>query len=207
MSAALIYLLVMVFLLGTLVAATSLGVARLEAAHPPAGKFVDVQGVKIHVAELGLARGAPGADPAIVLLHGASGNMEDMRLALGDVLGSTHRVILIDRPGHGWSARPRHVDYASPARQAELVADVLNYLGVKRAIVIGHSWGGACATAYALTFPQRTASLVLIAAPCHPWDGDCAKLIVLKNIGHMPHYAAPKVVAAAVDELKFLGQH
>src|SRR5438105_10732573 len=83
--------------LGLLVAMTRFGVARIEAAHPPAGQFMEVEGVRLHVAELGLPRGSPGAEPAVVLIHGASGNMEDMRLALGERLAATHRVILIDR--------------------------------------------------------------------------------------------------------------
>ncbi len=69
----------------------------------------------------------------------------------------SHRVILIDRPGHGWSARPDCDDYASPARQAEFVAGAFEQLGVRRAILLGHSWGGAFATAYAFAFPKRTA--------------------------------------------------
>ena len=95
--------------LGLLVAMTAFGVARIEAAHPPAGQFVEVGDVRLHVAEIGLARDATGAEPAVVLIHGASGNMEDMRLALGERLATSHRVILIDRPGHGWSSRPADV--------------------------------------------------------------------------------------------------
>ena len=158
--------------LGSLVAMTTFGVARIEAAHPPTGQFVEVEGVRLHVAETGLARHAPGAEPAVVLIHGASGNMEDMRLALGEKLAASHRVILIDRPGHGWSSRPADDSYASPARQAELVAMALEKLGVRRAILVGHSWGGAFATAYALAFPDRTAGLVLLSAVTHPWAAD-----------------------------------
>jgi pimeloyl-ACP methyl ester carboxylesterase len=311
-----LYLVALVLIIVFLAAITSLGVARLEAAHPPTGQFIEVQGVRIHVAVLGLAADAPGAEPALVLIHGASGNLEDMRLALGEKLAASHRVILIDRPGHGWSSRPESGDCASPARQAELVAGALEQLGVRRAILIGHSWGGAFATAYALAFPERTAGLVLLSAPTHPWPGNpgwynrlallpylgplfvrtcvyplglllaastsrsvfepqpvpedymrraaillvlrpktfysnardlallesfirtqvprygdlrtptiiitgdrdalvspeinaralaavlpSAKLVLLKNIGHMPHHAAPEVVAAAIDEL------
>jgi pimeloyl-ACP methyl ester carboxylesterase len=180
------YLLVLLVFFGVLAATTSFGVARLEAAHPPTGQFVEVQGVRLHVAVLGLERGTPGAEPAIVLIHGASGNLEDMRLALGEKLASSHRVILIDRPGHGWSSRPERGDYASPARQAELVAGALEQLGVRRAILIGHSWGGAFATAYALAFPERTAGLVLLSAPTHPWPGDPGwynRLVLLPYIG------------------------
>jgi hypothetical protein len=81
-----IALLIVALALGLLVATTKIGVARLEAEHPPTGQFVDVHGTRIHVAELGLDRDAPGAEPAVVLIHGASGNLEDMRLALGEKL-------------------------------------------------------------------------------------------------------------------------
>ncbi len=172
--------------LGVLVATTAFGVARIEAAHPPAGRFMEIEGVRLHVAELGLARGSPGAEPAVVLIHGASGNMEDMRLALGEKLAQSHRVILIDRPGHGWSSRPAGDTYASPASQAGLVAEALKQLGVRRAILVGHSWGGAFATAYALAYPDRTAGLVLLSAVTHPWPagpGWYNNLASLRGIG------------------------
>jgi pimeloyl-ACP methyl ester carboxylesterase len=179
-------ILLLVLALCVLLAMTTFGVARIEAAHPPAGHFMQIEGVRLHVAELGLARGSPGAEPAVVLIHGASGNMEDMRIALGEKLARSHRVILIDRPGHGWSSRPPGDDYASPARQAELVAAALEELGVKRAILVGHSWGGAFATAYALAFPDRTAGLVLLSAVTHPWPagpGWYNNLVSLRGIG------------------------
>ena len=176
----------LVLALGVLMAMTTFGVARIEAAHPPAGYFVEVEGLHLHVAEAGLARDAPGAEPAVVLIHGASSNMEDMRLALGERLAASYRVILIDRPGHGWSSRPADDSYASPARQAELVAKALEQLSVKRAILVGHSWGGAFATAYALAFPERTAGLVLLSAVTHPWAADPGwynNLVSLPGVG------------------------
>lgn len=168
----LFYLLVLTSVLGVLAVTTFLGITRLEAEHPPKGQFINVQGVRLHVAELGLRPDTPDADPAVVLIHGASGNLEDMRLALGEKLALSHRVILVDRPGHGWSSRPQSDDYASPARQAELIAGALEQLGIRRAIVIGHSWGGAFATAFALAFPDRTAGLVLLSAVTHPWPAN-----------------------------------
>ncbi len=76
-------------------------VRRIERAHPPAGRFVEVAGGRLHLLELG-----PADAPPVVLLHGASGNLGDMRVALGDRLAARYRVILVDRPGHGWSDRP-----------------------------------------------------------------------------------------------------
>jgi pimeloyl-ACP methyl ester carboxylesterase len=106
-----------------------------------------------------------------VLLHGASGNLQDMRLALGDKLASRYRVILIDRPGHGWSDRPGGSADASPAVQAALIHQALERIGITRAIVVGHSWSGALATAYALAYPAAVNGLVLLAPVAHPWPG------------------------------------
>src|SRR4051794_38375943 len=95
-------------------------------------------------------------------------------------------VILIDRPGHGWSSRPDGDEYASPARQAELIAGVLEQLEIRRAILVGHSWGGACATAFALAFPQQTVGLILLSPVTHPWPGDPGwynKLVSVPYIG------------------------
>ncbi|HLQ92949.1 MAG TPA: alpha/beta hydrolase [Xanthobacteraceae bacterium] len=171
-----------------LAVATSIGVSRLEAAHPPAGQFVEVDDVRLHVVILEPTLEISETEPAIVLIHGASGNLEDMRIALGEKLAATHRVILIDRPGHGWSTRPKDDDCSLPSRQAELVAGALEKLKVHQAIIIGHSWGGAAAAAFALAFPDRTAGLVLLAAPTHPWPGNPGwynKLAVLPFIGDL----------------------
>jgi pimeloyl-ACP methyl ester carboxylesterase len=150
-------------------AITAIGVAHIERAHRPAGVFVPVTGGRLHVVDLAPAR--PTNAPPIVLLHGASGNLEDLRLALGGLLARSHRVILIDRPGHGFSDRPGGVSDASPGRQAALIAEALARLGVARAIMAGFSLSGAVAAAYALDFPDRIAGLVLLAPVTHPWNG------------------------------------
>jgi pimeloyl-ACP methyl ester carboxylesterase len=156
-----------VAMLAALAAITALGVAAIERAHPPAGRFVEVEGGRLHVLELG----APDAPP-VVLLHGLSGNLGDMRLALGDRLAARFRVILIDRPGHGWSERPGGRADASPARQAKLIHQALEAIGVRRAFIVGHSWSGALAAAYALDHPQSVVGLVLLAPVTYPWPGN-----------------------------------
>src|SRR5262245_16344116 len=124
-------------LLGGLALFTALSVRSIEQAHPPAGRFVEVAGGRIHLVELGPRDRAP-----VVLLHGASGNLEDMRLALGERLAERHRVVLLDRPGHGWSDRLGGSADASPARQAALVHEALQRIGIRRAVIVGHSWSG-----------------------------------------------------------------
>jgi len=154
------------------VAITLLGTAWIEAAHPAAGRFVEVTGGRLHVLELGPTVAEERLP--IVLVHGASGNLRDLRLALGDRLAMDRRVILLDRPGHGWSDRPGGAADASPARQAALIAQAVERIGIKRFVLLGHSLGGAVATALALACPDRVAGLVLLAPVTHPWSGGLA---------------------------------
>ena len=162
---------------GLLALATAVSALVIERQHPPAGRLVEVDGGRLHVLELGAENGGV----PIVLLHGASGNLQDMRLGLGERLARNHRVILIDRPGHGWSARFRGDEDAFPSRQAALIAQTLDALGVTRAIVIGHSFAGAIVTAFALDFPERAAALVLLAPVTHPWPGGIAWFYTLAS--------------------------
>ncbi len=151
-----------VLALGALV--TAIGSWLIGRAHPPRGRFIKVRRLRQHVVELGTAAGDA---PPIVLVHGAGVNLEDMYLALGERLAARHRVILIDRPGLGWSKR-RGRDGSAPRFQAAILRELLDQLGVDRAIIVGHSWGGALAASFALDHPERTAALVLLASPLYP---------------------------------------
>ena len=152
---------------------TFIGTRLIERAHPPRGRFVDVGGLRQHVVELGADAGLP-----IVLVHGAGCNLEDMRLALGERLAARHRVILVDRAGLGWSERQGRRG-SSPAYQAAILRDVLDRLGIERAVVVGHSWGGALATTFALDHPERVAGLVLLAPPLYPFPRSMTWLYAL----------------------------
>jgi len=144
---------------------TAFGAGLIERAYPPRGRFVEIDGLPQHVVEVGPAVAADKTPP-IVLIHGAGCNLEDMRLSLGDRLAAHRRIILVDRPGHGWSRRGEQG--SSPRCQAAMVRAVLERLGISRAVVVGHSWGGALATRLALDDPQRVCGLVLLAPPLYP---------------------------------------
>ena len=137
----------------------------IERRHPPQGRFLEVHGLRRHVVELGQTED-PSAVP-VVLLHGAGANLRDMELAVAERLAARHRVILIDRPGFGFSARKKGGEN-SPAEQAIVLDELLSQLGIDRAIIVGHSWGGTLALTLALDYPQRVAGLVLLAPPTHP---------------------------------------
>jgi pimeloyl-ACP methyl ester carboxylesterase len=159
---------ILLVLFAVLAAGSIVGARRIAQAHPPAGRFVEVGGARLHVVDIDERTQRSDDDPPVVLLHGASGNLEDMRLALADRLKQRHRIILFDRPGHGWSER--EAENASPARQAAMVAEALERLDVGRAIVVAHSFAGSVATALALEDPGRVAGLVLIAPVLYPWS-------------------------------------
>ena len=146
---------------------TQAGVIWLERSYPARGKMIEVAGGTIHVVELG-PRDAAG--PAIVMIHGASSNLESMRRLLGDRLAEKHRVILIDRPGHGWSTRSRTED-STPDIQGRMIEQALTRLGVRRAVFVVHSWAGALRARMALDYPQRVAGLVMLAPVAYPWPG------------------------------------
>ena len=85
---------------------------------------------------------------------------------IAPALATDHRVIRVDLIGHGGTAAPA-AGYTIP-RQAELVAAVLDRLGIDRVIVIGHSMGGEVATALTERDPARIAAMILIDSPPTP---------------------------------------
>ncbi|MEA2829599.1 MAG: hypothetical protein QOF22_347 [Bradyrhizobium sp.] len=146
---------------------TQAGVFALQRSYPAQGQMIEVAGATLNVVEIG-PRGLVA--PPIVMLHGASSNLETMRRPLGDLLAKNHRVILIDRPGHGWSTRLRAED-STPAIQGKMIDEALEKLGVGPAIFVVHSWAGALGVRLALDYPTRVAGLVMLAPVAYPWPG------------------------------------
>jgi pimeloyl-ACP methyl ester carboxylesterase len=157
---------VLVAVLVALALLTQAGIFVLDRTYPPRGVRIDVAGAALNVVDLG--RRDVDAAP-IVLLHGASSNLEVMR-PLAERLAADHRVILIDRPGHGGSTRERLED-STPQVQARMIVEALDKLGVGSAIVVVHSLAGAIGARMALDYPTRVAGLVMLAPVTHPWRG------------------------------------
>jgi pimeloyl-ACP methyl ester carboxylesterase len=117
-------------------------------------KFVTVDGTRLHFV-------IKGAGRPVVLIHGNPGSGQDWTRLFGP-LAAQHKVIAFDRPGHGRSQRPKHID-ATVEVQARLLHDALKQLHVERPIVVGHSWGGALALVYAINYAKEVAGVVLVA--------------------------------------------
>jgi pimeloyl-ACP methyl ester carboxylesterase len=185
--------------LGILALVTQAGVWWIERAHPAQGVMIEVAGGRLHVVELG-PRDAAG--PAIVMLHGASSNLEAMRRPLGEQLSKNHRVILIDRPGHGWSTRA-HLDDSTPEIQGRMIAEALAKLGVGKAIFLVHSWAGALGARIALDYPDRVAGLVMLAPVAYPWPGGVGrynKIVAMPVIGPLLAYTITLPLGALLVE-------
>jgi pimeloyl-ACP methyl ester carboxylesterase len=132
-----------------------------ESDNPPAGQFLEVNGVRLHYVERG--SGAP-----LVLLHGNGSMIQDFESSgLIDLAARNYRVIVFDRPGFGHSDRPRNVIW-TPAAQAELINSALQQLGISHAIVCGHSWGASVAVELALAYPKLVQGLVLASGYYYP---------------------------------------
>jgi pimeloyl-ACP methyl ester carboxylesterase len=179
-------LVVVVVALAMLALITQAGVVAVQRAYPAQGRMIEVEGAVLHVLDLG-PRDA--TSPPIVLLHGASSNLETMR-PLGDLLAAGHRVILIDRPGHGWSPRALLSD-STPAIQGRMIEAALEKLGIGSAIFVVHSWAGALGARMALDYPEHVAGLVMLAPVAYPWRGGVGwynKLITTPLVGPLLAY-------------------
>jgi pimeloyl-ACP methyl ester carboxylesterase len=146
--------------------------ARMEAASlerwPAVGAFAEVDGVPVHYVQ-------KGAGPDVVLLHGASGNLQDFTFQLMDRLAQDYRVTAFDRPGLGHSGRfdshqgAFNAAAETPQEQAALLAAAASKIGIDRPIVVGHSFGGAVAMAWALD--HEPAAVVSLGGAIMPWPG------------------------------------
>jgi pimeloyl-ACP methyl ester carboxylesterase len=134
---------------------------QAEQENPPLGKFIEVDGVRLHYIER-------GNGPPLVLFHGNASMMQDFGLSgLLDLASRHYRVIVFDRPGYGYSERPRDRIW-SPTEQARLFHRALQKLNVERPIVLGHSWGTLVALALALEYPADVRGLVLLSGYYYP---------------------------------------
>jgi pimeloyl-ACP methyl ester carboxylesterase len=166
---------------------------KAQRENPPTGRFIEVNGVRIHYVERGAGR-------PLVLLHGNGSMIQDFESSgLIELAAENYRVIVFDRPGFGHSDRPRNISW-TPEAQADLFFEALEKLGVQSAVILGHSWGASVAVSLALKYPQFVEALVLasgyyfptaradflaLSAPAIPGFGDVLSYTVSPLVGRM----------------------
>ncbi|MCJ8519554.1 pimeloyl-ACP methyl ester carboxylesterase [Pseudorhizobium tarimense] len=140
----------------------------IEEEFPNRGELIDLGEFQMN--SLHIPAG-PDADlPPIVFIHGAGGNLRDQEAAFRPSLEGRAELLFVDRPGHGYSERGGE-ENAWPDGQAAAIASLMEARGIDKAIIVGHSFGGAVAASFGLYQPQKTIGLVLLAPATHPWPG------------------------------------
>ena len=149
-------------------------------------------GVRLHVAEAG----DPEAPP-VLCLHGWPQHWLIWRRVIAELAGEA-RLVCPDMRGFGWSEQPRDDDFRK-ARLAEDAVALLDALGIERAHVIGHDWGGWTGYLLAVDHAERLRSLLALSIP-HPWQPTRR---LLKNL---PRFAYQLPIVAPVLGRRLMGE-
>jgi pimeloyl-ACP methyl ester carboxylesterase len=172
-------------LVGAAVAALALFTAwtarQVEKRVPPEGRFVEIDGARIHYVD-------EGSGPPLLLIHGLAGQSRNFTCALLGKLKQDFRVVILDRPGSGYSTRPPGAP-SNIAAQARTISRLCQALGLERPLVVGHSLGGPVALGLALNHPEQVAGLALLAPVTHqaertppPFDGLAIRSPLLRRL-------------------------
>ena len=179
--------------LGLTAVVVSARARQAERDNPPTGRIIDVDGLQVHYAEVG--DGEP-----LVLLHGNGSMLQDfMSSGFVQAAAKRYRVIASDRPGYGYTERPRSTIW-TPSAQADLLRTALQQIGVSHSLVLGHSWGASVAIALALDHPDMVrglilesgyyygsvrADVVLMSGPALPLIGDILRYTVSPPVARL----------------------
>lgn len=150
------------------------------------GRVLELEGPDLNVKEYG-----PSSDRAVVLLHGYSASVEWWDRAAAALLGE--RVIAVDLVGHGGSEAPRDAKQYGIDGQAHAVRRALDALGVRQAVLVGHSMGGNVAIALAEQDPERVERVVISDTPAE------AGLVESPPLAGL---ACTPIIGPAVDRLR-----
>ena len=158
---------------GYFVFATRRIAARAEMAVPPSGKFIDIDGNRIHYAEA-------GAGPAIVFIHGLGAQFHQFEHPLFDRLSADFHLVALDRPGSGYSVRAAGAS-AGLSEQARIIVRLIEQLGLERPLLVGHSLGGMVALTVAIEHPNVISGLALLSPYTH-FSGEVAPAFAALHI-------------------------
>ena len=168
---------------------------RAERKNPPSGRFLTADGMRLHYLDTG------GAGPAVLLLHGNGSMAGEMEISgIMGALGSEYRVLAFDRPGFGYSTRPRKVAW-TPAAQADLIFAALRRKGIANTIVLAHSWSNLIALELALRQPEFVKGLLLVGGfyfPVARADVPVLALPAIPIIGDVMRYTISPLIARAI---------
>lgn len=169
--------------------------AAAEASHPPQGQILVVGSHRVHAVEMGQPKGSA---PDLVLIHGSSGNARDMTFRLAPALADEFRILIFDRPGLGYSS-PLNGTGATIRQQADVLRQAAAQLGAEKPIVLGQSYGGAVALAWAVDHPEHVSALVSVSGVAYPWTTPLDPLYRLTSSRFGSTVAVPLLAAYVPD--------
>ncbi len=179
--------------------------AAAEAEFPPLGKFVEIDGRRVHYVQ-------EGSGPDLILLHGAGGNLREFTFDMVQRLSDRYRVTAFDRPGMGYTDRVPDVDDGpfategdSPMAQAHMLREASEILGVKNPIIAGHSFGGIVAMAWAnigldVESTVNASAVVSLAGVLMPWPGELGNYYKVNGSALGGLVTIPVISALASDK-------
>lgn len=133
---------------------------RLRVVDAGPGLAADVRGEPAAGAEAGGGDARRGTPAPVLFVHSLAGSLESWAAQIR-YLAHRRRAVALDLRGHGESEVPERVAYTVPDL-AEDVAAVVEALGIRRVVLVGHSLGGAVIAAYAARHPGRVAGLLFV---------------------------------------------
>lgn len=185
-----------VVLFGLLLAAGALLTRRLartaSADYPPNGRWLEVEGTRLHYVDKGVGR-------PVILIHGLRGSLYEFEASITRLLARHYRVVAFDRPGHGYSS-PLPNESHSLADEAQTLHAAAVELGLDRPMLVGYSFGAAVAMVYADAYPADVAGIVSVSGhvmpyPVHvgplaffarrPWIAGVSSNTLLLPVGHL----------------------
>ncbi len=185
---------------------TSQRTMAAQKAYPPIGEFVDVAGGKVHYLRA-------GSGPELILLHGAGGNIHDWTFHLFERLTEDYTVTAFDRPGLGYTDRVPGIETGpfatagdSPQAQAKMLREAAGKIGIKDPVVVGHSFGGIVALAWAnagldVVADNNAKALVSISGVAMPWPGGLGGYYTVNGSAFGGAVAIPVISAIATDSM------
>ena len=172
-----------------------------ERNNPPIGSFLECDGVRLHYVDSGQV-----GTPCVVLFHGNGSMIQDFMISgLVELLARHNRVVCFDRPGFGYSQRPRSRIWTATA-QADLFVKALDQLGVHNPVVLGHSWGALVAIALGLQSEYPIRGLVLASGYYFPsWRLDVWIMAgpAIPVLGDLIRYTVAPIISWAILPISF----
>jgi pimeloyl-ACP methyl ester carboxylesterase len=156
-----------------------------------------VNGISMHYVE-------QGSGPAVVLCHGFPELWYSWRHQIGALVGAGYRAIAPDQRGYGETDRPAAIEEYDMAHLTADLAALLDHLGERQAVFVGHDWGGAVVWQIALRYPDRVRGVVGVNTPFNPRSAirptEAFKLLPDGRFNYILYFQEPGVAEAELSK-------